>query len=78
MERYRCDLLNAELHLIASSICRCADAQAALDEARSLLADRDACAAVAVWRDDQYIGFVLRSDAVRDIPYRQDETDAPA
>ena len=62
MDQYRSYFLNAASRIIGMATFRSADVQAALAEARRQLVDHDYRVAAELWRDEEYIGCVLRSD----------------
>jgi hypothetical protein len=64
MDHYRSYFLNAASRIIGTASFSAADAAAALTEARRLLIDHDYRVAAELWRDEQYVGCVLRSDPV--------------
>jgi hypothetical protein len=60
---YRCYFLNCASRIISACVFYCKDGTEALHEARAHLADHECRAAAEVWREEDYIGCVLRSDA---------------
>lgn len=62
MEQYRSYFLNAASRIIGMASFRSADVQAALTETRRQLVDHDYRVAAELWRDEHYIGCVMRSD----------------
>jgi hypothetical protein len=62
MEQYRSYFLNAASRIIGMATFRAADARAALGETRHHLIGHDYRVAAELWRGDQYIGCVMRSD----------------
>jgi hypothetical protein len=64
MKQYRCYYLNAAARIIGAQVFHCEDSTAALGEARFHLADHECRAAAEVWHQEDYVGCVLRSDAV--------------
>lgn len=62
MQQYRSYFLNAAARIIGMASFRAADVQAALVETRRQLIDHDYRVAAELWRDNDYIGCVMRSD----------------
>ena len=62
MQQYRGYFFNAAAHIIGMASFRAADVQAALAETRRQLIDHDYRVAAELWRDNDYIGCVMRSD----------------
>jgi len=62
MQQYRSYFLNAASRIIGMATFRAADVPAAFIEARRQLVDHDYRVAAELWRDDDYIGCVMRSD----------------
>ncbi|HWE72216.1 MAG TPA: hypothetical protein VG328_03585 [Stellaceae bacterium] len=62
MGHYRSYFLNASSRIISTASFSAADASTALGEARRLLIDHEYRVAAELWRGDQYVGCVLRSD----------------
>lgn len=62
MQQYRSYFLNAGARIIGMVSFRAADVQAALAETRRQLIDHDYRVAAELWRDNDYIGCVMRSD----------------
>jgi hypothetical protein len=61
MDHYRSYFLNAASRIIGTASFPAPDAAAALGEARRLLIDHEYRVAAELWREDQYVGCVLRS-----------------
>ena len=62
MQQYRSYFLNTASRIIGMATFRSADMQAAFVEARRQLVDHDYRVAAELWRDEDYIGCVMRSD----------------
>lgn len=62
MDLYRSYFLNAASRIIGMATFRADDVQVALGEARRHLVNHEYRVAAEVWREDQYIGCVMRSD----------------
>lgn len=63
MKHYRSYFLNAASRIIGMTTFDSADTQAALAETRRHLTDHECRVAAELWRDDDYVGWVMRSDA---------------
>lgn len=64
MDHYRSYFRNAASRIIGTTSFPAPNVAAALGEARRLLTDHNYRVAAELWRDDQYVGCVLRSDPV--------------
>jgi hypothetical protein len=64
MNHYRSYFLNAASRIIGTASFPAPNMAAAIGEARRLLTDHEYRVAAELWRDDQYVGCVLRSDPV--------------
>lgn len=62
MEQYRSYFLNAASRIIGTASFPAPNMAAAITEARRLLTDHEYRVAAELWRGDQYVGCVLRSD----------------
>lgn len=62
MDHYRSYFLNAASRTISTASFPAPNLAAAMREARRLLTDHEYRVAAELWRDDQYVGCVLRSD----------------
>ena len=66
MEHYRSYFLNAASRIIAMTTFDSPNAQTALAEARRHLVDHECRVAAELWHDEDYVGWVMRSDAVKE------------
>jgi hypothetical protein len=66
MDHYRSYFLNAASRIIGTASFPAPNLAAALNEAQRLLIEHDYRVAAELWRDDQYVGCVLRGDPVTD------------
>ena len=64
MKQYRCYFLNGASRIIGAHVFYCDNGTAALHEARLHLDDHECRAAAEVWHEEDYVGCVMRSDAV--------------
>jgi len=66
MDQYRSYFLNTASRIIGTASFPAPNLAAAIGEARRLLTEHDYRVAAELWRDEQYVGCVLRNDSASD------------